>query len=661
MSVRLTAVVVSACLCTAAAAQTPDLPKPQRELLAAMIAAVDAAGSTAETDNAGLRTHFLRASDGSHYVAFSVAPPPSSPLPSASPALYIRLATASSIPSQRPERSLVREWLTGKSAAPPPAFAKSGIALGEMPIMGPAGSAEKRPPLTQQMADVNLMDLERRRAREREIEAERQRRAENEGRPNASSETLPFEDFDFTSTVTAGTIQRALTTGSGDFFLYVAWADSASAKPADSVRVVKKRLTLPAASTTELSIGSVILADRIQARASAYSPGQQASHPYTIGLTEIVPAADAVFADTESLSAVFQVINARPTDRGKPDVDVAFQVVRLVNNQEQAVAALTPQNYSAANLPVEFDARIGHPLFATVSAPLTTLKRGAYRLKILVNDKVGGRTATTDVDFTVTATAGALLRDAPPLGAPFQREKVLSGDVLPGVLLALRPASPSPALQRAFDLASAGRFVDLMVVEPVPQAEEGVRTALGGLALFAVGDGSSAVQFQRAQLLGAPVPPSRFLSGAARAMQSRDADAIAAWQEALTAGAPRSLVVPFLSEAYLRRNDHQRAAALLDGSAATGAWSRSAAAVLIATQKERDAIRLIDARLAASPADMDAQWLLLHALFAQLARDPQPAAARERFTAQARAYIDAKGEHAALAADWLAVVVASSQ
>ena len=88
---------------------------------------------------------------------------------------------------------------------------------------------------------------------------------------------------------------------------------------------------------------------------------------------------------------------------------------------------------------------------------------------------------------------------------------------------------------------------------------------------------------------------------------------------------------------------------------------RSAAAVLIATQKERDAVRLIDARLAAVPADLDAQWLLLHALFAQLARDPQATAIKERFTKQARAYIDAKGPNGALAVEWLGGLVASSK
>jgi hypothetical protein len=183
---------------------------------------------------------------------------------------------------------------------------------------------------------------------------------------------------------------------------------------------------------------------------------------------------------------------------------------------------------------------------------------------------------------------------------------------------------------------------------------------LRGLAQFALGDGSSAaVQFQRAQLLGAPPATTRFLSGAARALQSRDADAIAAWQEALTAGAPRALIVPHLLDAYLRRTDMPRASALLPELNSAG-WSRAQAAVLIATNKETDAIALIDAHLVQAPGDLDARWLLVHALFARLVRDANAgASARERFIKDTQTYIDANGGHAALAKDWLAAISSS--
>ena len=52
MSLRLAALVVTACLCAAAFAQTPapNLTRPQRELLQAIVTAVDAAAAQPETD-----------------------------------------------------------------------------------------------------------------------------------------------------------------------------------------------------------------------------------------------------------------------------------------------------------------------------------------------------------------------------------------------------------------------------------------------------------------------------------------------------------------------------------------------------------------------------------------------------------------------------------
>jgi hypothetical protein len=175
-----------------------------------------------------------------------------------------------------------------------------------------------------------------------------------------------------------------------------------------------------------------------------------------------------------------------------------------------------------------------------------------------------------------------------------------------------------------------------------------------------MGDASAAaVQFQRAQLLGAPIATARLLSGAARAAQLRDADAIAAWQEALAAsGSNRPLITALMIDAHLRRNDAARAASLLGNVTITAQtpWSRSLAAVLIASQKEDDAIRLLEPRLSATPDDRDAQWLMLHALFAKLTREPVAAPARARFLALARSYIDAKGANAAIAEDWLKAI-----
>lgn len=638
-----------------AAQSAPELSKEQRTLLQTVVQAVDAAATQPVTPDVRLQTHVLRASDGSHYVAFSIHTAQPNLVPPGPMMLYVRLATAA--PSQgAAERSAVREWLAGNRALPPPTVS-SGIVLGEMPTMGVTGNLALRSPAASGSTDLQLMTLERQRARERQAARDAQRRAELEGTTPTSSEMMPFEDFDLAAraAVVNGTrvIRRALTAGPGDYRLSVAWADPAA--PA-AIQVVTQPLHLSPASADTLLLSSIIVASGVQVRDRPYPPSEQAANPYAIGLTEITPAPDSVFKNDEELAVAFQIINPRPAGTGKPDVEVSFDMVRVEGNREQSIASLTPRTYSEANLPADFDLRAGHPLLAAISAPLSTLEPGRYRLAVTANDRIAGTSARAATDFTIAATAASLLRDAPSLAPPFRADPFVGPEILPFVIRTLRPASPSPSLARALELAEAGRFVEL-VDDPVTELEQGVSAALTGLALLAMGDGSAAVHFQRAALLGAPRSATRLLSGAARALQGRDADAIAAWQEALAARAPWAMVAPFLLDAHVRRGDYQRAAALIADTKAppaTAAWVHSTAATRIAMRQEADAIALLDGHLTRQPSDAVAQWLLVHALYSQVVHGET--ANRGRLVSQAQSYIDARGAHAALARDWLAAI-----
>ena len=226
ITARFAALIVCICLCVSDAhAQSASNPsREQRELLHAVVLAVDAAAGQSETRDATWQTHVMRASDGSHYVAFIAQPPAAMPLPAGPALLYVRLSQATS--SRVGERSQIREWLAGNRTAPPP-IARSGIALGEMPIFGPTGNlaSTTRQPTSSGMTDLALLDLERRRERAKNEERERQRRAELEGKGTAVAEVVPFEDFDVASRSIgpsgARVISRALTTGPGDYVLYL--------------------------------------------------------------------------------------------------------------------------------------------------------------------------------------------------------------------------------------------------------------------------------------------------------------------------------------------------------------------------------------------------------------------------------------------------------
>lgn len=658
---RLAALIVTVCLCSAASAQTPapNLAKPQRELLQAMVISADAALNRPEDADVAWQTHVMRASDGAHYVAFSFEPSPAFSLPAGPVMLYIRLATAPTDGAPRiVERSAIREWLAG-NRTDPRLLPQRNIAIGDMPMMGAGGNNTARPVTSTGVNELRLMALERERQRQEKEDADKKRRSELEGRTSASRDFLPFEDFDLAaqSVRADGTriVSRSFTAGPGDYDVVVAWADPAAPKAAANIHVVRKSLRLLAARTAGLETSSIILADSVGLRPAPYPPSEQASHPYSIGLMEITPARTTRYPRDRNLSVAFQVINAQSNEAGMPDVGVAFRIARVTGDRESQVATLVPQTYNATTLPPDFNLRLGHPLFAAVTAPLASLARGDYRLKITVSDRVAGTSANAECDFSVIGTPASLLAEAPSLGGSFKRDAVLEPATLSAIVAQLTPASPSPALARALAIARAGKLVDLLVEEPVTAAESGARTALTGLAFLSVGDSSAATHFQRALQQNAPAGPTQFLLGAARAMQSRDPDAIAAWQAAIAAGGAPEVTPSLLADAFLRRNDATHAAEALAGGAKNG-WTRAAAATLIANHRETDAVAMLSARLIEQTADQDARWMFLHALYAQFVSSgkPLPPADKQRFSEHAHAYIDAKGTNSALAADWLA-------
>jgi len=660
MAVRFAALFVTACLCENAFGQTaaPNLTRPQRELLQAMVLSADTAAANPEDADVPWQSHVMRASDGSHYVAFSIEP---SGLPAGPVMLYVRLATAAAAGAPRlVERSAIREWLAG-NRTDPRLLPQRNIAIGDMPIMGVGGTNTNRPVTSTGVNELRLMALERERQKQQKADNDKKRLAELQGRVNPVRDLLPFEDFDLAAYSVRPDgrrlVSRAFTAGPGEYDLIVAWADPAAPKPAAGIQVVRKSLRLLAARTAGLETSSIILADSVDLRTAPYPPSEQASHPYSIGLMEIVPAHAARYSRDARLSVAFQVINAESSDAGMPDVSVAFRIVRVTGDREAPVASLVPQVYNATTLPPDFNLRLGHPLFSAVTAPLATLARGDYRLKIVVSDRVAGRSIAAETDFTVVGTPASLLAEAPSLGGVFRRDVLLEPAALSALVAQLTPPSPSPALARALGIAGTGKLVDLLVEEPVPAAESGVRTALTGLAFLSVGDSSAATHFQRALQQNSPAGPTQFLLGAARAAQSRDADAIAAWQAAIAAGHATDLTRALLADAFLRRNDAAHAAEAFAGPAASG-WSRTFAATLIASHREADAVALLDKRLAEQAGDEDARWLMLHALYSQLISGarPWPAAEARRFTDHARAYIDAKGANAALAEEWLKVI-----
>ena len=659
MTARLTAMVVTVCLCTPALArgQLPELTRQQKELLTALLGAAERATAVAPDDHSWL-THVLRASDGSHYVAFSVTPP-ASVLTDKPVLVYVRLATgAGRGETSVAERSVVREWLAGSRTDPRLLPRKGGVAVGEMPPMG-AGAIGVRGTGSVGSSDLQALGLQRERSRQRAEEEDKKRRAALEGSTAAQSNRLPFEDFEIApaAAFADGTraIQRALTAGPGTYELSVAWADASEPAKTARIHVAKRLLQLGPAGGAEFSLSSIIVADRVGVRPAPYDPLEQRKRPYAIGLTEITPSRDTTLTPSRSLSVAFQIINAYPSPEGKPDVRVEMRLVRLVGAREEPVAALSPLAYNATTLPADFDLRLGHPVIAAMSAPLSTVRRGSYRLMIAAEDKLGGAIAAGDARFTVVGTPQSLLAEAPALAPRFDRAVVLGPPTLDTLLDRLAADRQPAALAKALQSARAGRFGDLLIEESVPPADQAVRVALTGLALLSLGDLGALTQFERALQLQAPAGAVQFLIGAARALQNRDVEAIAAWQAARGAGFNPPVLDRLVAESYLRQRDYARAAESISRDRTTdAATARTYAATRIASRQYEEAIAVLDPVLAKAPDDAESHWLLLHALYADFVGGNRSRA--ERAAAEASRYIAAKGPNTALASEWLSVV-----
>jgi hypothetical protein len=641
--------------------EAPKLSRQQRAALEAVVRAVDAGAAIEDVDEGDWPVHLLRTSDGAHYVAFSVASPhlpPGRPL-----VLYVRLATRYDIrASALQERSLVAAWLAGQAPGPP--LNPKGIAFGDMPTFG-AGAIATRGPGPQ---PLQLLELERERARQRREAEERLRKESLEGGASdrGPRPALPFEDFDLSALVpqtAPGMLRRSLTAGPGDYDLLVGWGDPDARDVASSVHVVRRRLSLPAASSTAFGLSSVVLADDMRVRETPLAAAKQASQPYSIGTLDITPAVDRLFNNDERVAILVQVLNARVAPTGKPDVNVTFRMFRRSATGEEAIGTLAPQIYNEVTLPPGFDLMKGHPLFAAVAVPLRTFKRGEYRLEVTATDRIAAIGTTADATFTVRGTAAALLREAPPLAAPFRRADLLQPSVLDALVTALRPSQPSAALDAALNAARAGAFTDLLRDSTITPEEAAERSVLRTLALYALGDGpaSLATSLQQALPRGASPAAVRLLLGALRALEGHDADAVSEWESAIEAGAAARPLVSLVADALLRQGDAARAieVAERDAQPSDVELLRRIAAARIAQGRDADALRLLNPILMRRPADIDAQWLTIHALFAGYVAGngvAMDAGARMRLLTLVSQYAAAGGPHAALGHEWAAAV-----
>lgn len=668
-------------------AYVKPLSKLEREELGRLIEEVDlvARGEAPSAPARDWQVHFLRTSDGLAYVPFSIDVEASA-LPE--PGLvYVRVATRDS-PGATAEQSALKIWVERPASrlAPPPIKGSSfaGAYRGEMPVGGPALSMGRADTSSiEASATLTLIEREKAREREQAEQARRQKQAAEEAlketrdRRLAGLAVFPFEDFDFGPVLArrpdgALRVQRALAVPPGDYEVYVAIAARAPSRKAvrsTAAAVFKQAVSVPAVPAGVLALSSLVLAERLVPLDRPHPPEAQASHPYALGWTEVVPAARTPLPVSGTLSVVFQVHHPAPTLSGKPDLQATYRVFRQGPGPERLVRALGSERYNAATLPPDFDLRVGHQVIGMRQVPLASLGAGDYRLEVSVSDRVSGSSATAGAAFTIVEPAPALLAKAPPLVPPLQRDEILERDTIAMLVEALAASAPSGGFSAAVDAAMAraraGEYGALLGIAPASAGEIAAATLLRGLALLALNETPAAALALFGSVLDANPghAAAAFLLGACHGLQGRDAEAVRHWEAARRSGLAHPRAAALLAAAYLRTGRPDLALAQLGDAAPAGqaesAHARLRAVSLHSAGRDEEASRVLVEQLARHPDDARARFLLLRIWFGAIARETAATAGStsDRFAREARAYVaDPDAPHAALVWEWLKVV-----
>jgi hypothetical protein len=223
----------------------------------------------------------------------------------------------------------------------------------------------------------------------------------------AAAPRFAYEDINFLPSAGAGRVSRAFTVSAGTYDVYVVLRELASTQknaPAPKASIIKQTLTVPDFWSPDLTTSSVIVATRIEPLNAPLSPNEQLERPYALGMMEIVPALDSKFTTKSELSIFMLIYNPKTDPMNKPDVTVEYNFYqKAAGAPEKFFNKTSPQVLNGTTLPAAFDMSLGHQLQTGQAVPLQSFPAGDYRLEIKVTDKLGTKSVTREVNFTVTA------------------------------------------------------------------------------------------------------------------------------------------------------------------------------------------------------------------------------------------------------------------
>lgn len=215
--------------------------------------------------------------------------------------------------------------------------------------------------------------------------------------------TYAWDNLQYVEVPGDGAVSRALAVPPGEYTVFIAVKEAATAQDAAAERlgVLRRELTVPDFSEAGLLTSSVILTREIEVLPAPLPAERQAEQPYVFGPMRIVPADNAAFDTSGNLQVIFWIYGARAAAGGKPDVEIEYLFHRQLPEGLTYFNRTDPNVLNADTLPPEFSLAAGHQLLESIVVPLTTFPAGDYRLEIRVHDRGGGETITRTVNFTV--------------------------------------------------------------------------------------------------------------------------------------------------------------------------------------------------------------------------------------------------------------------
>ena len=167
------------------------------------------------------------------------------------------------------------------------------------------------------------------------------------------------------------------------------------------VSLITQNVEVPDLWNGELNTSSVFLAQRIDPLAAPLPPDPRAAGPYALGTMEIVPIFDTRFTKKSELSTLVLIYNAKTDATNKPDVSVEYNFYTKQGTGEKFFNRTSPQSLNGQTLPPQFDFAAGHQLQSGQAVPLASFPEGDYRLEIKITDKIGSKSLTRNVNFSV--------------------------------------------------------------------------------------------------------------------------------------------------------------------------------------------------------------------------------------------------------------------